>query len=103
MRGQITPNPPFGSVTSNTILCFPLIFPSHASSDGSGDAAAVSAARLDGTELKPIAAAPAAKRPRKPRRAVLVSMIFDMGEPLASGHHWLSVSKVRMFHRGERG
>src|ERR1044071_1921601 len=82
MRGQIAPNPLFGSGTSKTILCLPLIFPSHASSAGSGDAVGVSAARADGTELlSPIAAAPAAMRLRKPRRAVFVSIRFDMGEP----------------------
>src|SRR5678816_2484499 len=89
----MTPKPLLGSVTSKTILCLPLILPSHASSAGSGDA--VSAESVDGTPpLNPTAAAAAAIRPRKPRRAVVEVMILDMGAPSAmNGCHHQSTAR----------
>src|SRR5437667_12654563 len=76
-RAQAKPNPPFGSGMSYSILCLPVILFSHASNSGLADpsrrvargsvAAASGATRLP----RPTAAAPAARRPRNPRRWVV--------------------------------
>src|SRR6266702_4213769 len=76
-RPHANAKPSFGSGTSNTILCFPVILFSHASKSGLADAArraaSGSAAALSGANSppRPTAAAPATTRPRNPRRWVV--------------------------------
>src|ERR687889_458964 len=98
--------PSFGSGASKIILCFPLIFPNHASSAGSAELppAALSAARRDGSAaLTPTAAAAAARRPRNPRRGVGDAMRSDMVRPPGEvPDEWMDAAKVARFLNRER-
>src|SRR6266542_3474008 len=75
-RAQANPKPSFGSGMSKIILCLPVILLSHVSNSGlveptrelrDGDAAASAG---ESNPPSPRVAAPAARRPRNPRRWV---------------------------------
>src|SRR4051812_49064935 len=84
--------PPFGSGASNSILCLPVILPSHPSNEASRplvDVGRGCASRRSGVRLAKLAAAAAASVPKKPRRGVAVFVNSNIDFLLVMRPRWI--------------